>query len=85
MNNNIKQKCIEFFQNEEFKRDFREFVKPIGTLIYDEFYVYILFLCIYSVLNILIVSANLILLLRLLGKSNREVGSVIGGDGASNS
>lgn len=74
---NMKQKCIDFFQNEEFKRDLREIVKPLGTMIFDELYIYILFLCIYSVLNILIVSANLILLLRLLGKSSRETKNIV--------
>lgn len=73
----MKQKCIDFFQNEEFKRDLREIVKPLGTMIFDELYIYILFLCIYSVLNILIVSANLILLLRLLGKSSRETKNIV--------
>ena len=66
---NIRDTCIEFFQNEDIRKDVREIIKPIVHIIYNEIYVYIWFICIYNVFLIFLVLANLILLLRWFTKS----------------
>jgi len=66
----IKEKCFHFFQNENIKKNMREIIKPIGTLIYNELFIYIWFLCIYNVVLFLIITTVLILLLRKQQSSN---------------
>ena len=68
---NIRDTCIEFFQNEDIRKDVREIVKPIVHIIYNEIYVYIWFICIYNVFLIFLVLANLLLLLRWFTKSTK--------------
>ena len=63
---NIKETCIEFFQNEDFKRDVKDIVKPIVDIIYNELYPYLWFICIYNVFLIFIILANLFLLLHFV-------------------
>jgi hypothetical protein len=65
---NIRDTCIEFFQNEDIRKDVKEIVKPIVYIVYNEVYFYILFICIYNVILIFVVLANLFLLIRLLNK-----------------
>jgi len=60
----VKEKCNQFFQNEDIKRNLREIIKPIGTMIYNELFIYILFICIYNVIIFFIIILVLILLLR---------------------
>jgi len=62
----IKDSCIDFFKNEDIKRDVKELIYPIVCLIYNEIYIYIWFICLYHVLLIFIILANLYLLLRLI-------------------
>lgn len=69
---NIRDTCIEFFQNEDIRKDVREMMKPIVHIIYNEIYVYIWFICIYNVFLIFLVLANLILLLRWFTKSSKH-------------
>lgn len=68
---NVRDTCIEFFQNEDIRKDVREMVKPIVHIIYNEIYVYIWFICIYNVFLIFLVLANLLLLLRWFTKSTK--------------
>jgi hypothetical protein len=63
---NVRETCLQFFQNEDIKRDVKEIIRPIVGIMYNEFYPYLLFLCIYNVFLIFIVLANLILLVHLL-------------------
>jgi hypothetical protein len=60
----MKEKCLQFFQNEDIKRNVREIIKPIGTLIYNELFIYIWFICIYNIILFFIIILVLILLLR---------------------
>ena len=60
----IRDTCIEFFQSEDIKRDVKAIIKPIVGIIYNDIYPYLLFLCIYHVLLLLLVLVNLILFLR---------------------
>ena len=66
---NIKDTCIDFFQNEDIRRDVKEMLKPIVRNIYDEIYLYIWFISFYHVILIFITLVNLFLLLRILTKT----------------
>ena len=67
---NIRDTCIEFFQNEDIRKDVKEMLKPFVQIIYNELYLYIWFICFYNVFLIFIVLVNLFLLLKLIRKSN---------------
>lgn len=61
---NIRDTCIEFFKNEDIKRDFREMFKPMVDIVYNEIYIYIWFICIYIIFITFIILANLFILLQ---------------------
>jgi hypothetical protein len=65
----IRDSCIEFFQNEDTRKNIQEIIKPVVSIIYNEVYVYLWFICFYNVFLIFIVLANLFLLLRLIQKT----------------
>lgn len=67
----IRDSCIDFFQDENIKRDLRDISKPIINAIYDEFNIYLWIVVIYSIFLIFIILANLFILLRLLRYSNK--------------
>lgn len=64
----IKESCVEFFQNEEIKKDIREIIKPIVDTIYNEINIYIWVICLYNVFLVFIILANLFLILKLSNK-----------------
>jgi len=66
---NIRDTCIDFFQNEDIRKDVKEMLKPFVQIIYNELYLYIWFICFYNVFLIFIVLVNLFLLLKLLRNS----------------
>lgn len=58
--------CSEFMKTEEAKKHLKESViTPMTDIIYNEFYFYLWFICVYHVLLIFIILLNLALLLRL--------------------
>jgi hypothetical protein len=61
----IRDTCIEFFKNEDIRKDVKEILRPIAIIIYNELYVYIWMLCFYNLFLILIILVILILLVRL--------------------
>lgn len=67
----IRDSFIEFFQDENIKRDLREISKPIIDAIYDELNIYLWIVVVYSIFLIFIILANLFLLIRLLRYSNK--------------
>jgi hypothetical protein len=67
---NIRDTCIEFFQNEDIRKDVKEIIKPLGTMVYNEIYLYIWFICIYNVFLLFIILANLFLLIKLIQHKN---------------
>ena len=69
---NIRDSCIEFFQSEEIRNNVREILKPIVTIIYNETYLYIWLLCIYSIFLLLIGLANVYMLFIILTYHNRN-------------
>jgi len=66
---NIKDTCIEFFQNEDIRKDVKDMIKPIVNIVYNEIYVYVWLICFYNVFLIFIILANLFLLLHFLKKT----------------
>jgi hypothetical protein len=67
----LRDSCIEFFQDENIKRDLREIAKPILDTIYDELNIYVWIIFVYNIFLVFIILANLFLLLRLLRYSNK--------------
>jgi len=67
----IRESCVEFFQNEEIKKDIREIIKPIIDTIYNEINIYIWVICFYNVFLVFIILANLFLMLRLSNKLSK--------------
>jgi hypothetical protein len=66
---NIRDTCIDFFKNEDIRKDVREMLKPFAQIMYNELYLYIWVICFYNVFLIFIVLINLFLLLKLIRKS----------------
>lgn len=61
----IRDTCIEFFQNEDIHKEVKEIIKPLGNMMYNEIYLYIWFICIYNVLLLFLILANLFLVIHL--------------------
>lgn len=66
---NIRDKCIDFFKNEDIRKDVKEMLKPFAQIMYNELYLYIWVICFYNVFLILIVLVNLFLLMKIFRKS----------------
>jgi hypothetical protein len=67
---NIRDTCIDFFKNEDIRKDVKEMLKPFAQIMYNELYLYIWVICFYNVFLIFIVLVNLFLLLKMIRKSN---------------
>ena len=67
---NIRDTCIDFFQNEDIRKDVKTMLAPVVKTIYNEIYLYVWFICFYHVILIFIILVNLFLLLRLSKHSN---------------
>ncbi len=66
----IRDTCIEFFQNEDIRKDVKEVLKPLANIVYNEIYLYLWLLCFYNLFLFFIILAILVLLLR---QSNQKV------------
>jgi hypothetical protein len=66
---NIRDTCIDFFKNEDIRKDVKEMLKPFAQIMYNELYLYIWVICFYNVFLIFIVLVNLFLLLKMIRKS----------------
>jgi len=66
---NIRDTCIDFFKNEDIRKDVKEMLKPFAQIMYNELYLYIWVICFYNVFLILIVLVNLFLLMKIFRKS----------------
>ena len=47
------------------KKELSEFLKPVAHLVYNEIYLYVWFICIYSIFLMTVTLANLFVLLKL--------------------
>ena len=65
---NLRDTCIEYLKNENTKKDVREMMKPIFSMIYNEIYIYIWIIAIYNTFFIIIILAMFYILLKLLNK-----------------
>jgi hypothetical protein len=61
----IKETCLQFFQNEDIRKEIKEIIKPIASVVYNEISLYIWLLCLYSIFLIFITLANLFLLVKI--------------------
>lgn len=73
---NIRESCIELFKNEDIKRDVKAMLKPLGTILYNEIYIYWWILCFYHVFFIFIVLANFFLLWQILRQHNKQLSTM---------
>ena len=69
--NIIRDTCIDFFKNEDIKKDMKEMMTPIFNLIYNELYIYIWIIAIYNIFFLFILLGMFFLLVRLI--QNREI------------
>jgi hypothetical protein len=60
----MKDTLLRFFDNDDIKRELRVLIKPISSLIYNELYIYIWFLCVYHVVLLFVIVTVLCLLLQ---------------------
>lgn len=63
---NWKDTFINFFKNEDIKKDVRQVIQPIFSMIYNEIYLYIWIICVYNVFFIFIILAMFFILLRIM-------------------
>lgn len=73
---NIKESCLEFFQNEDIRKDVREIIKPIVDIIYNEIYIYVWCICFFNVFLMFIILANLFILLHYVRKIKTTIWNV---------
>jgi hypothetical protein len=79
----IRDTCIEFFQNEDIRKDVKEILKPLANIVYNEIYLYLWLLCFYNLFLFFIILAILVLLfrlpnqLRMFSKNNETYGPKI--------
>ena len=65
---NLRDTCIEYLQNENTKNIVKEMMKPLGSLIYNEIYIYIWIIAIYNIFFVIMTLAMFFILLKLLNK-----------------
>lgn len=66
---NLRDSCIEYLQNENTKNIVKEMMKPLGSLIYNEIYIYVWIIAIYNIFFMVMILAMLFILLKLLNKN----------------
>ncbi len=64
----LRDSCIEFFTNEDIRKNIKELLKPLVNIIYNELYLYIWLICVYNILLFFAILAILFLLYRLGNK-----------------
>jgi hypothetical protein len=61
----LRDKLLEFFKNEDLRKDINVVIKPISTYIYDEVYVYLLIFGIYHIFQIITIMIIIYMLLKI--------------------
>jgi hypothetical protein len=64
----LRDSCIDFFKNEDIRKDIKELLKPLVNIVYNELYLYIWLICVYNILLFFAILAILFLLFRLGNK-----------------
>jgi len=67
----LRETIHEFLQNEGFKTEIKEMFKPLGVIIYNEIYFYLLLICVYCVLLFLFGLTSIIAMLNLTRQYKR--------------
>jgi len=67
----FKETIHGYLQNEEFKTEMKNMLKPFGAIIYNEIYFYILLICVYCVLVFLFGLASIITMMNLTRQYKR--------------
>jgi len=62
----LRETCIDFFTDENIKKDVREMIKPIFHLIYNEVYIYIWLIAFYHFFIMCMILAMFCILWKLL-------------------
>ena len=75
--NNWKDTFINFFKNEDIKKDVRQVIQPIFSLIYNEIYLYVWIICLYNVFFIFIILAMFFLILKILHNQKIKYNDII--------
>jgi hypothetical protein len=70
---NIRETCVEFFQNEDIRKEIKEIIRPIVGIIYNEVYVYLWVICFYNVFLFFIILANLVFILQILKQQAKDL------------
>jgi hypothetical protein len=65
----VKNEWLNLCKNESIKNEFKDLLKPIVSLMYNELYLYIWFICFYNVILFLIL---IFILFYLLQTKNRQ-------------
>jgi hypothetical protein len=60
----------ELLESGEFKKHIKNVVYPLGTMVYNELYIYIWFICIYNVFLIFLVVTNVILVIHIFKRTS---------------
>ena len=61
----LKETIHDFLQNEGFKTEIKEMLKPFGGFIYNEIYFYLLLICVYCALLFMFGLFSIIAMLNL--------------------
>jgi hypothetical protein len=56
---------LAFLEKEENKAQLKKIVQPLGTMIYNEIYVYLWIICVYNVVLLFLLVANLVYVAQL--------------------
>ena len=67
----LKETIQGYLQNEEFKTEMKNMLRPFGVIIYNEIYFYILLICVYCVLVFLFGLASIITMMNLTRQYKR--------------
>lgn len=67
----LKETIQGYLQNEEFKTEMKNMLKPFGVIIYNEIYFYILLICVYCVLVFLFGLASIVTMMNLTRQYKR--------------
>ena len=73
----IKETFLDFFKNEETKKEMKTMIRPIFDLIYNEMYVYFLLICIYNIVLVFILLVILYILVCIWYKEIRQIHNLV--------